>query len=466
MWVLPTFGRPGHCQDALDSITASGSAPGVVVINGDSDPAYDALRLPPGWASFRIAVNTGVCEALQVAFARHPDEPWYGFITDDSIVRTEHFDVPLIAAAGRGGIANSSDGWQADRRLHGAVVFGGDLLRALGWWAPPGLIHCFVDDAWERIARALGNARHVAGVMVEHRHPGNGKAATDPTYTRAYASFEADQAAYLRLCRGELPAAIARAIPVVVGPDEQARRLARAKSRSVMIATPVARHPVRQYTVAILDTMLLLRDLGIPARLQWVIGQSNLPRARNELCAEFLASDCTDLLFVDDDMGWQANDVVRLLASPQPVIGGGGRKKDPASPDDAVATWCCRFAPGATEVVQDEMGAVEVVGIGTGFVKIARSVFERILAARSDLKRAGHASMRPEVRALYHRFFAFGDDGWNEPSEDYGFCGLWRELGGTVWADPTIALVHVGEREFTGTFAAVLHPADTEEMAA
>jgi hypothetical protein len=61
------------------------------------------------------------------------DEPWYGFISDDSIVRTRAFDVPLIAAAGCAGFANSADGWQAHQRMHGDVVFGGDLLRALGW---------------------------------------------------------------------------------------------------------------------------------------------------------------------------------------------------------------------------------------------------------------------------------------------------------------------------------------------
>lgn len=236
----------------------------------------------------------------------------------------------------------------------------------------------------------------------------------------------------------------------------------RARQRSVFIATPVARHPVRQYTIALLDTMLLLQQLGIKARLQWTVGNSNLPRARNELVAEFLASDCTDLLFIDDDMGWKARDVIRLLASEQDYIGGVGRKKDPLSDDRAFESWCCRVLPGSQEIVQDDMGMVEVRGVGTGFVKISRRVFEGIISAHPDLKRPGLKSMPEAVRDHFYRFFAFQDDADQQLSEDFALCEMWRQLGGSVWADPSIELVHVGEREFTGTFGALLEPAAQE----
>ena len=29
-------------------------------------------------------------------------------------------------------------------------------------------------------------------------------------------------------------------------------------------------------------------------------------------------------------------------------------------------------------------------------------------------------------------------------TEDWSFCRRWRELGGTIWADTSIKLVHVG----------------------
>jgi hypothetical protein len=235
MWFLPTFGRPGRCQDALDSVAAaSTSTPGIVIVDGDPDPGYRSLRLPKGWTALFLDPNVGVCRALQQAFARYPHLQWYGFITDDSIVRSPGWDLKLVEAAGSNRIANSGDGWQAHERLHGAVVFGGDLLRALGWWAPPGLIHCYVDDVWEAVAGALRCWCHVPEVVVEHRHVGNDKAPMDATYEKGEASYHADQATFRELMTREIPDAIIRAIPVAVPGDPERQRKARARSRRVI----------------------------------------------------------------------------------------------------------------------------------------------------------------------------------------------------------------------------------------
>ena len=137
MWFLPTYGRPERCQATLDSIAAAGPSQGVVVIDGDPDPHYDTLRAPEGWQVARWTPNEGLCSVLNAMLRAWPDDPWYGFISDDSIVKTFGWSRALVEAAGKGGFANSGDGWQAQRRMHGAIVFGGDLLRALGWWAPP-----------------------------------------------------------------------------------------------------------------------------------------------------------------------------------------------------------------------------------------------------------------------------------------------------------------------------------------
>lgn len=460
MWVLPTYARPQRCQAALDSIAAAGCVrPGIVVVDGPQ-PGYADMRLPDGWRILVLPRNLGVCGVLnQVLQLYYPDEPWYGFISDDSLVRTPAFDRPLIEAAGATGFANSGDGWQAQKRMHGAVVFGGDLLRAIGWWAPPGLKHSFVDDAWEKIARALGNWRHVPQVMVEHCHARNAKAEQDETYTKAYSTFEDDRATFRNLLRREIPEAINRALPVAIGDDPEACRLARAKSRSVMIATPIARHPTYQYTLGLTDTVLLLDRTGIEHARQFVIGSSNLPRARNELVARFLASRCTDLLFVDDDMGWDANAVVRLLASDKPLCGVVGRKRvDKPNTDQDV--WCGVPDCGPeNSITQDDMGFVRFKRVGTGFLKIARTVFEQVIAARPDWKRAGHAGMSDEVRANYYRFFRFGDDEY-ETGEDFEFCNAWAALGGEIWVDPDIALAHVGEKEYRGAFSELMQPAE------
>ena len=224
----------------------------------------------------------------------------------------------------------------------------------------------------------------------------------------------------------------------------------------MFIVTPIARHPVRQYTDSLSRTMVYLTQLGIRAYYQRVVGSSNLPRARNELAAAFLASDYADTLLIDDDMGWEPNDVLRLIASNREVIGGVGCKKV-IRPDTDPARWCMRALPGPWR--QDEMGAIEVEGVGTGFMKISRSVFASLIAAHPEWKRRGWPSMPEVVRDQYYRFFAFDPDDPEEYGEDLAFCRAWRALGGRVWIDPAIRLKHVGEYEYTGDLEALLEAA-------
>ena len=241
-------------------------------------------------------------------------------------------------------------------------------------------------------------------------------------------------------------------------PEEQAR-LARARSRSVYLATPIARHPVRQYTFSLAKTLVYLAQLGIPSWMQQIVGNSNVPRARNELAAGFLASEYDTLLFIDDDMGFAREDVLRLLASEHDVIGGVGVKKS-IRPDTDPERWCMRRLNG--ELHQDEMGAIEVEAVGTGFLKITREPFERMRAEHPEWKRRGWPNMPAEVRACYYEFFRFGNEGEDEIGEDVGFCREWRRLGGSVWIDPTIKLDHVGEYVYNGNIEALLEALPTE----
>jgi hypothetical protein len=53
-----------------------------------------------------------------------------------------------------------------------------------------------VDDALLAIGTMLGRLTYIPEVVIEHVHPGAGKAETDAGYERADASTEADRAAF------------------------------------------------------------------------------------------------------------------------------------------------------------------------------------------------------------------------------------------------------------------------------
>jgi hypothetical protein len=176
-------------------------------------------------------------------------------------------------------------------------------------------------------------------------------------------------------------------------------------------------------------------------------------KARNELVAHFLASDFTDLLFIDDDMQWAPERRPAPARLRQPLIGGVGRMRC-QKPNSDPAVWCWRPLRAENgDLVQDAMGAIEVRGFGAAFMLINRSVFNRMVEAHGDdWKREGAPDWPAELRAYYFEFFTQSErDEFGELSEDYGFCHRWRQLGGQVWADPTIRLGHVGSFNFAGS---------------
>lgn len=240
---------------------------------------------------------------------------------------------------------------------------------------------------------------------------------------------------------------------------DHADRMDRACQRSVMVCTPIARNPVWEYTASLAAALLALPQMGIRITFQFVVGNSVVHKARNELVAHFLKSDCTDLLFVDDDMQFAPDAIIRLLASDKPLIGGVGRMRCPA-PNSDPRVWCWRPLRDDTgSLTQDEMGAIEVRGFGAAFMLINKRVFADMIAAHPEWKRNGMADWPQDLRDHYFEFFPPNEhDEFGELSEDYGFCHRWRQMGRQVWVDPTIRLGHVGAFNFCGAVEDILDP--------
>lgn len=245
-----------------------------------------------------------------------------------------------------------------------------------------------------------------------------------------------------------------------VSPDTAAR-MERARQRSVMICTPVARNPVYQYTAALASTLLFLSERGIRCTFQFVVGGSVIHKSRNELCAHFLASDFSDLLFIDDDMEWSPNSVLRVLASDKPLIGGVGRMRV-QKPNSDPAVWCWRPMHENGALRQDDMGAVEVKGFGAAFMLVNRRVLHDMAASHPEWKRAGAPDWPAKLRDNYYEFFRTGEEGSDiEFGEDYVFCNRWRAMGNSVWVDPTIKLGHVGSFNYSGAIEDLLIEPET-----
>ena len=141
------------------------------------------------------------------------------------------------------------------------------------------------------------------------------------------------------------------------------------------------------------------------------------------MAREFLASDYTDLVFIDDDMGWPEDGLLKLLTYDVDVVGAVcPRRTTPI-------TWNVNLLREAGKRIERD-GLSECAYIGTAFLRIRRSAFDLLPGHYFDAKYEGE------------RFI--GEDAW--------FCREIRRNGGRVWADPTIEMTHTGPYVWRGTY--------------
>lgn len=207
------------------------------------------------------------------------------------------------------------------------------------------------------------------------------------------------------------------------------------KGVHVFIAMPVKDEVHPQTVIALMDTLTVLREKGISHNFAFQIG-GTLCGGRNVAVAEFLASPATRLLFIDSDMIWKPDDVIRLLCMSTVM-------------DIVVAAYPTRQEPmGFFIKVQDgekipcnEHGCAAIDGMGIGLAILHRKVLEEMSAKAPRIRYMTQGAL-PWV-------FKFEVHDGRFRGEDVGFFEEARKLGFQCWLDPTITPGHLGKKIFS-----------------
>lgn len=218
------------------------------------------------------------------------------------------------------------------------------------------------------------------------------------------------------------------------------------EGRSVYLAIPCYTGTVKvEMAHSLVEGVLDLKSKGVDVKIRFNPGDSIISRCRNMFVASFLASDCTDLIFVDEDVQWEHGAMSRLMAHKGDVIAGVyPKRQDPLS-------FPVRWLPGKP-IIQEGSGLVEVAGAPTGFMRITRRCLEMMRE-----QYAHHAYRQDHVPGgQAWALFDFEMSGGEYWGEDMVFCRRWRALGGKVWVDPGITFAHVGRKVYMGNLQAWL----------
>jgi len=257
--------------------------------------------------------------------------------------------------------------------------------------------------------------------------------------------------------------------------------LSELRKKKIFIATPMYGGQCHgMYTKSTADLAKVSQHYEIDTKFFYLFNESLITRARNYCADEFMRSDYTHLMFIDSDIGFDANDVLSLAAmmdendpdgkkimcGPYPkktiawekikqAVDRGFADENPGNLEKYVGDYVFNPADGQSEVRIDE--PVKVLEGGTGFMMITKDAFTKFTETYPDYSyKPDHVRTKhfDGSREIMMYFQALIDPKTKRYlSEDYMFCQWMRECGVDTWLCPWMKLMHTGSYTFGGSLS-------------
>ena len=252
------------------------------------------------------------------------------------------------------------------------------------------------------------------------------------------------------------------------------------RKEKIFVATPCYGGMLTEaYFRSMVRTLTFFNQHQIPIAFGTIANESLVTRARNVLVAYFLQSNYTRLFFIDADIEFQVEDVLKLIAHNKEVCVGAYPKKgvnwqrirdsvlrkstEEISDRDIAAAGSdyainFKFVNRDLKQIAIENGVIKLHDGATGFMMIKREAIDKMIAAYPELKYNNDLNTPPDLQDFFYAFFDTMIDPKDKRylSEDYTFSRRWQDIGGDIWLDPTISLNHYGSFNFQGNPAQII----------
>ena len=235
----------------------------------------------------------------------------------------------------------------------------------------------------------------------------------------------------------------------------------------VYIATPCYDSMRVETCVSLIDTFSTLGKHGIECKFKSV-KTSLVTHGRNLLTAGFLDSGFDYMLFVDADVEFKPEAIMRMLVPKKDIICTPYRVKN----EPTVSEYAVKFKD-SKDIKILPWDIVEIEEGPAGCMLIHRRVFEGLMKSRPDLKIKFNAATRMKMNdeigadtllsngerrdaiALYMYNFwdmTFNLDSGEWKGEDLSFCSLARQEGFKIYANLDSGTTHHGSYGWKGRF--------------
>lgn len=213
-----------------------------------------------------------------------------------------------------------------------------------------------------------------------------------------------------------------------------------------------------EYSLSMMNLLMYLKNNGINATLYPITFESLIPRARNAAVAYFLNDkDATHILFIDSDIEFNPNDVLKLINSEKEIVGGSYAqkwldeniiKKGINNNVEDVLNVATRSSIHLENPIYKIDELMKCTYITTGFLLIKKSAFEKIISKYPDNYYINDVDGYNGINGKFYDFFPIGVNKETKryESEDYGFSRLYKSISedSTIWCNTKIVLKHHG----------------------
>lgn len=194
--IVPTRGRPQKSLEFFEAFKKNSSITDLVFGLDDDDIEYPRI---PG-VIYEVnprAMMNGTLNLIANKYASQYD--YIAFMGDDHRIRTNEWDVKLVDSIKnlKNGMAYGNDLLQG-QTLPTAVLIDSNIVKILGFMAPPKQKHLYLDNFWLDLGTSLKTIRYHSDVIIEHVHFTNNKTEKDNIYeeVNSVAIFNHDETEY------------------------------------------------------------------------------------------------------------------------------------------------------------------------------------------------------------------------------------------------------------------------------
>lgn len=171
------------------------------------------------------------------------------------------------------------------------------------------------------------------------------------------------------------------------------------------------------------------------------IGCPYISAARSTMLRKALDAKADVIVFIDHDLSWQPEDLLKLINTPGDVVAGTYRFKE----DEEKYMGVIQDDPSGAPVCRAD-GCIMATRVPAGFLKITKEAVDKFMKAYPHLVYG--PSYSPSVDLFNHG--AHKGAWWGE---DYAFSRNWIDCGGEIALVPDLNLHHhTHEKAYEGNF--------------